>query len=278
MSAAPVVLPGAPPRQTGRLLGVSHLVLATRDLDAAERFLCGVGHATYGAFQAPNPLPKAGFVAGPLAPNFSMKLIVSRSGTPGIELLREDDADAYDPLGTPPFEALLASDGALTSVEVLETLARHDNVPFVGFRQVGKPSRTMGVAALVVHSPALETTLPLWRALGYEPRLLNQTLAHVTVRGATPSGHLELFIVADRPRPTTGYLNQAGTVCLSLFCHDADDLSARLSAAGYVSQGCFTITPFTRTLRICFVRNTSGEVYEFLSLLGRERSRDARHA
>ena len=145
------------------ILGVSHLILGVRDMGGAELFLARYGHSKYGEVKsAPNPREKSSFVAGALARTFDMKLMVSATGSPPVELLRENVEGAHEITKAPQtFEAVLAATSAPEPHQVLDALGCEGAVPFIGFREVGSPAMPAGVSALVVHCHELESALSL---------------------------------------------------------------------------------------------------------------------
>ena len=120
-----------------------------------------------------------------------------------------------------------------------------------------------------------EETLPLWRLLGVEPERAAGGLTRLSVRGIRSSQRLHVYLRADRSAPGVAHLNDGGVVCLSFFCRDADRLRDALASAGYDAGECFDIQPFEAPLRIFFMRNASGEIYEFLSVSARGPARGA---
>jgi hypothetical protein len=267
----------APKLGSTEILGVSHLVLGTKEMVTAEQFLARYGHSKYGEMEVvPNPPEKAPFVAGTLSRTFDMKLMVSPAGGPPVELLVENNERGRQDTEEPQdFEAVLAAKGDLEPQELLESLGRERSVPFVGFREVGSDPRFRGIAALLVHCQGLDVALPLWRALGYEAIPLGSGVANINIRGAMPTNRLNVYFVVDKSRSEIGYLNRPGIVCLSLFCRDSDRLRSLLSERGFFVGECFTLEPFGHTFRTFFVRNTNGEIYEFLSVV-REKGRMGR--
>jgi hypothetical protein len=79
------------------------------------------------------------------------------------------------------------------------------------------------------------------------------------------SEEIRNLLSGDREKAEAGHLDGVGVVCLSLFCRDADHLRATLSDRGYEAGDCFTSIPFGTPLRIFFMRNVTGEIYELLS-------------
>ena len=258
------------------ILGVSHLVLGVRELCAAELFLACHGYSKHDEIVSGlNPPEKSPFLFGPTARTFAMKLMVSKTGSSPIELLRENTEEVHEAAEcVPNFEVVLAANHGQETQEHLAPRECENTVPFAGFRVVKSGLLLTGSRlplkekmALLVHCQELDLALSLWRTLGYETNALGSDIAHIKIRGGMSTNHLDLYFIANRPHPSTTYLNSAGIVCLSLFCQNADRLQSALSEYGYFTGECFTLNPFGRPFRIFFARNASGELYEFLSVI-----------
>jgi hypothetical protein len=246
-----------------QLLGVSHLVLSVSEPSVSEPVLEALGYAEHEANEnCPNPREKAPFLSGPLLDTCAMRLMLPANGSPAIEVLRGAEA----PLPSPHFEGILSEAPAANSEEVRNALAEKCEPAIPGLSRPPGAEGKRGIGALLIHVDALETALPLWRTLGYTEEDVDPGVRRVGVRGLRASNRLDLYFVEDRETMEMGQLDAAGLSCLSLFCRDADRLRATLSDRGYEVGGCFTLNPFGTALRIFFMRNASGEIYEFLSI------------
>jgi hypothetical protein len=244
------------------ILGTSHIVYAVRDVAKAGRRLAGNGYAEHGSNAAsPNPPAKAPFIAGPLADTAEMNLVVSAAGAPALEMTCEPASP-----GAPIFfEAVLSEEPLCDPAIVRAALEEDPPEGLPGFRRPASVARATGVGALVLHACSEEATLGLWRTLGVEPEKADGML-RLRVRGIRSSQRLHVYLRADRREAGIAHLNDGGVVCLSFFCKDADSLREALMRAGYEVGDCFDITPFDAPLRVFFMRNVSGEIYEFLSV------------
>jgi hypothetical protein len=237
-----------------------------RDVSEAGRRLAANGYEEYGANAAsPNPPAKAPFISGPMADTAEMKLVVSSGGAPALEMTCEPAAT-----GAPGFfEAVLAKE-PLCGPEAVRT-ALEDDPPegLHGFRRARSESEATGVGALVLHCRSEGETLRLWRVLGVEPERVDDGMLQLRMRGIRSSQRLYVYLRADLREEGAGYLNAGGVVCLSFFCKNADHLREGLIREGYDVGECFDLAPFEAPLRIFFMRNASGEIYEFLSVASR---------
>ncbi len=258
----------------GAALGVSHLVLGCRDLGAAEDFLRGYDYRRQGAVSgAPNPVQKAKFVAGSLAPSFDMRLMVSTTGSPAVELLRENSGAAAAGESR-MLEAVLA--GPTTSAsddEVIRAIEDNTPPPFPGFRLADDVRGEAKIIGVVVRCSDLAAALGLWALLGYHPARLGSRLARIRIESVVPTGRLAVYFVEDRRSPAAASLDHQGLVCLSLFCREASALASAFATEGYLVSECFELQPFAERFQVVFVRNGSGEIYEFLSLGARRADR-----
>lgn len=256
----------ARPPFPARILGVSHVVVGVADLDAAQRFLNSIGYFLHGSVDAEaNDVAKSPFVSGPLAPTFAMRLMVGPSGYAPLELLHEHRADPGSRKVDARFEAVLGSWAGECAPDAFDHLDSTP-APFSGLRQRFDGGGPAGVGGLVMRCRDLGACLPLWETLGIPHVAITPRIARINIRGALPSNRLTLYAIADGVERAAGYLDRDGVVCLSLWCSDADRLHAELRARGYVPGDCFTAAPMGRDLRVFFMRNASGEVYEFISL------------
>jgi hypothetical protein len=245
------------------LLGVSHLVLSVSEPSTSEPALEALGYGEHEANEnCPNPREKAPFLSGPLLDTCAMRLMLPANGSTAIEVLRGAKASP----ALPHFEGVLSEESAASPADVRTALAKRHEVVIPGLSRPPGADGKRGVGALLIHVDALETALPLWRTLGYAEEDFDSHVRKVAIRGLRASNRLDLYFVEDREKIEMGHLDVAGVVCLSLFCRDADRLRATLSDRGYEVGGCFTLTPFGTALRIFFMRNATGEIYEFLSI------------
>jgi len=258
---------------SGEILGISHLVFSVRDVAEAEHWLGANGYVEHGSnASCPNHPAKSPFIAGPMAEFAKMKLMVAPNGSPAIEMTCEPAAEQP----TTFYEAVL-SENPLCGGDTVRTSLRDDAPAGLdGFRCTGSSSRVGGVGALVLHCRSTLETLPLWHALGVSEEILDGGLVRIRVRGFRSNNQLHIYLISDRTDMAVANLNDGGIVCLSFFCRDADRLRAALAEAGYDVGDCFTLSPFGSPLRIFFMRNTSGEVYEFLSVAARAPSGEVR--
>ena len=245
------------------LLGVSHLVLSVPEPSTSGPVLEALGYGEHEANEnCPNPREKAPFLSGPLLDTCAMRLMVPANGSPAIEVL----CGAKTSLAPPHFEGVLSEQPGASPGDARNALAGKHEAVLPGLSRPPGAEGERGIGALLIHVDALETALPLWRALGYAEEEFDSRVRKIAVRGLRASNRLDLYFVEDREKVEMGHLDAAGVVCLSLFCRNADRLRATLSERGYEVGGCFTLTPFGTALRIFFMRNTTGEIYEFLSI------------
>jgi hypothetical protein len=241
------------------ILGISHVVAGVKDLDAAELFLAGKGFRPYGerAFGV-NPFEKAPYVKGALdtrAGEFAMRLMVSKSGTPPVELLSESLAAS----GLVPQEN--AFEAVLNSFELKDLKPSG----MAGFWEPVSAGLTGPVSALIVRCRELENTLFFWRLLGFDCQPLDGKSAVIKVRAFTSRHVTPVYFMEEPGRGGVSWLNNEGVVCLSFLCKDAVGLREYFIKRGFEPGGYFYLSPFGRRICIFFIRNRGGELYEFLS-------------
>lgn len=226
------------------IFGVSHLVLAVKEIQEGEKLLSPLGYQPYGEIpKAANPKEKAPFIFNTLSDTFSIKLLVHPKGYSSIELLMERNDENHEVVKKSPcFE-----------------------FQFEPFR-------------LLVHCSDLERTLPFWRALGFQPEYVEPNGASVKIGGVMPSHRLEVRFIVDREEETKDYLNQRGFVCLSFLCQDVWRVRKVLEKKGYLVSDCFSLKPFETPFQIFFARNHNGEIYEFLSVHRKQTERKKTNA
>jgi len=248
---------------TSPLLGVSHLVLSVHEPSASWPILEALGYGEHDANEScPNPPAKVPFLSGPLLDTCAMRLMVPANGSPAIEVLQGAKSSPTQP----HFEGVLSEQPSASPEEVRNALADNHEAVLPGLGCPSSAEGKRGVGALLIHVDALEAALPLWRTLGYPEQDFDSRAQKVAIRGLRASNRLDLYFVDDRKKAARGHLDAIGIVCLSLFCKNADRLQAALSDRGYEVGDCFTLTPFGTALRVFFMRNTTGEIYEFLSI------------
>ena len=247
--------------RSSEILGVSHLVLSVDEMAEATGRFEEIGYREHGSNEVcPNPPEKAPFIDGPIAASVALKLLVVDKGLPAIELIREPRRSSRPAA----FEPLLSTKPLAHSGD--EAAGGHRGAIARSLSGAGDPA----TAALILHCPSWDETLPLWRALGFDEETIDEQTVHVVVPSLRRGNELNVYLVRDREESTACHLNDGGFVCLSLFCKDADRLRSELADAGHDVGECFDLDPFGSSLRIFFMRNRSGEIYEFLSV-GRAR-------
>lgn len=251
------------PRLKSQILGVSHLVLSVGEASDWGPILESLGYREQAANDhCPNPPAKAPFLSGALQATCAMRLMVAADGSPAIEVLLGSKTHPAQSR----FDAVLSDPSRASAGDIRRALLEQREVVLPGLcRPLGTPG-AQGVGALVVHVDDLEAALPLWRTLGYADQELDSRARKIEIRGLRPSNRLDVYFVSDRDESGRGDLDAVGVVCLSLFCKDADRLRAALAERGYEVGDCFSLTPFSTPLRVFFMRNTTGEIYEFLSI------------
>jgi len=245
------------------LLGVSHLVLSVSEPSVSGPALEALGYGEHEANEScQNPREKAPFLSGPLHDTCAMRLMVPANGSPAIEVLGSSKASAAHP----HFEVVLSEQHGAEPEEIRNVLSEDREIVVPGLSRPRGAEGKLGTGALLIHVNEIDAALPLWKTLGCAQEPFDSGMRKVSIRGLRASNRLGLFFVNDRENAEAGYLDGVGLVCLSLFCKDADRLRATLHDCGYEVGDCFTLAPFRTSLRVFFMRNTSGEIYEFLSI------------
>jgi hypothetical protein len=253
------------------LLGVSHLVLSVSEPSASGPALEALGYGEHEANEnCHNPREKAPFLLGPLHDTCSMRLMVPANGSPAIEVLGSSMASAAQP----HFEVVLSERPRAEPEEIRNVLSDDREIVVPGLSRPRGAEGKLGTGALLVHVNELEAALPLWKTLGCAEEPSDSGMRKIVIRGLRASNRLGLYFIDDREKAEVGHLDGVGLVCLSLFCRDADRLRATLHDCGYEVGDCFTLTPFRTSLRIFFMRNMTGEIYEFLSIANSRGSED----
>jgi hypothetical protein len=110
----------------------------------------------------------------------------------------------------------------------------------------------------------LKDAVDLWEFIGLTPYIEND-LARVRIEKTLVGQSLSLYFIPQVCHKSKMWLNQQGIVCTSFLCNDAKKIRNELKSKKYEVGECFKLKPFDRTLNIFFMRNHSGEIYEFLS-------------
>lgn len=193
-----------------------------------------------------------------------MKLLVAGPGVSPIELIREHtnlgvrDSDRFV-----RFEIAWLPKADLEAADFRPPSSATDgDVPGI---RVPIPAQPAGTSqAILVYCRRLEECLPLWHALGFDVRR-QFGAATVHVRGPRSGQSTSVFLIETGLDYPQSALDQTGIVCLSFLCKDVRRLRQRLVARDVTAGECFTLAPLGRSLTIFFVRNATGEIYEFLS-------------
>jgi len=217
----------------------------------------------------PNPLEKGPFVSGDLAALHDMMMIKPRVRSPQIELIAAggDSLSAENPqfeiiLGQPVDMPADALDQA-----VLDDATEPIGAALPGVRIAGTASDPAGALALMVHCGDLESSLSFWRENGYTPIEMSSDVAKLELRGMFASSNPRLYFVRSPAAPRVSEPDTIGLICPTFLCKDVEKVAAHLAAQGHLVGDQFEVSPFGSPVRVCFMRTTSGELYEFLSII-----------
>ena len=218
------------------ILGVSHLVISTADLDRTVEQMRAFGYALHGTRDdVPNMPEKAAFLKGKMPATTSMRLMVSERSLPAIELIRENTKNTcICAKGAPGFEPSFEDAGDILTITV--------------------PTRR------------LDDAIMLWNKLNVKPDwgADGEATIHFKPNLAGPGLKLRYLVMHDTEDNPT-WLDQEGMVCVSFFARNTETIQAHLVEDGYEVSTCFDLVPLDRSYRLCFVRNKTGEIYEFLT-------------
>lgn len=218
------------------ILGISHLVVSSQNIDATVAGLSRQGYTINGARDdMPNMEPKQAFISNDMPRTTTVRLLVSNGKSPAVEVVRENGPDNQElAVGTPPFSA------------------------------ADKPATDPHIVTVRTPDPLL--SLSMWRTIGIQPTEAADGTNNIFFQGGFTTPAFQLSFIHD-PEMVAGprWLNQDGMVCVSFLCRDVDALNTLLEDKGYEVSPCFDLTPFDRSFRLFFVRNKSGEIYEFLT-------------
>jgi hypothetical protein len=138
-----------------------------------------------------------------------------------------------------------------------------------GLIEIMSPAKDMVVRAVIARCPDLSAALELPQQLGLRISPLGPSCARVDLRGVAFGARLSMYFVqfgrAEKAQP-----DNLGLICLTFVCKDAERMAALLADQGHDVGPRFVVAPFGATVRVFFVRTTSGELYEFLSIQGME--------
>jgi hypothetical protein len=209
-----------------------------------------------------NPIEKAPFLVGEIAALVEMQLMTSTIGWPAIEMLNENDPAQRFDVG-PGFIPFLAQEGPGGEAPSMPRSFEAEPASAKPFRYCS--TGQVGTFALVAPCHDLGQALDIWRFLGLEVRNLDRWHASVRIPHFLMGPSLTLFYVKALAEKPVRSLNARGVVCLSLLCSDADALRESLIARGFELGDSFELSPFGQALQICFMRNRTGEILEFIS-------------
>ena len=220
------------------ILGVSHLVMSSAHPDEEVTALAQYGYElSHARDDVPNRTAKAPFLFGDLPETTIMRLARSSRSFPLIEVVRENSrtlgkGEHFAP-GKSGFE--LDLDQVETPVVTIEC---------------EDPEKAAG----------------LWKAVGAGEISVDPNGHAVTFAGNAVCAGLRIKYVEGAIVNTPTFLNHEGLVCVAFLCRNADALRAHLDAKRFEVGKCFDLVPVETPLRLFFMRNRSGEIYEFLSL------------
>lgn len=251
------------------ILGVSHIVVATTNIEGTQHALINGGHTKKGSIQSGvNPIQKTPFVFNSLSSTFDMALMSGPTGFPTIELLHENTQTYSWPKESDPiFEIIQVDQLEPDLICTLKCFWDKDLNQLDGIRLPANVSQyQLGVTALIIHCSQIDASLALWKTLGYRPCGNEIGATEIAISGPLPANKLRLYFVPDRASSAKGYLDKPGVVCLSLLCKNSDRLRSFLNTEGFEVGDCFNFNPFGQDFRMFFARSENGEIYEFISL------------
>lgn len=234
-----------------KVSGLSHIVFSCEDLKQAAVYFAELGYHQLGEASGANPRAKAPFFCGALPESYEMQLF-ARNGYPPAELLHD--------LAPEPRAAGLA-----------DTYELHlGNQVVAGACQIGSHQWLQGQPAgvadsfIILQSPNPAQTAEFWRNFDVPIRQTENGTV-VEIRKSIVGASVDLIIVANAEICPSS-LNSIGISCLSFFVFSPNRVRESLLDSDCEVGELFSLSPFGRPLEIFFVRNATGELYEFISI------------
>ncbi len=224
-----------------KIFGISHIVHSTENLGEAESNFISLGYSRKSEnIGALNPLQKSPFISGNMSEKSDI-LLMSKTGYPDIEVKRE--AGSSNAIGESVFQSFYDDN--------YEICTNIDNVNPI---------------AIYIKCNDIEKAASLWRNFGFTiNRPKKKYLLEVEIKNRVLGKKVSLLYVNHHKKPEEMWLNQNNTVCISFLCENIVKVRNCLIEGGYYAGNIFQIKPFKRKIKGFFMRNHTGELYEFIS-------------
>jgi hypothetical protein len=243
-----------------KILGVSQIVWSGSDINYLEEKLNNYSYKLkFESINSPNAEAKKPFIFGEMPETADVKLMVSENHWPPIELVKENYLfESNRNLSEPVFSAYLNS---LSSSENL--------IPIKGIRIdsniINDTWRKEDKFVIYIDSSDLEENLKFWKILEQKIITLKSTFALVEIKKTIIGSGITIIYEKSKEMKSRNYINQKGIVCISFFCSGIERLNILFKENKFETGEIFQLSPFGRLLKIFFVQNKSGELYEFIS-------------
>ena len=231
------------------IYGVSHVVYSTDELEESMNLFVDVGYGLKGKKEHSSNAPeKEAFLSGPMAETSDM-ILMSNDIFPDIEVKKEN------------------------RISDLKTSSNYDYyVNYKGntigeFPAILKDLDMVAVTDsfnLFVQCQDPEKATALWKLFGMSVTTISDNLVLLTVGNLLSKKKTNIFYLRSN-KVLSSWLDQSNVVCLSFLCSDIASTRYALAEMKYRVGDMFNISPFRKDLNVFFMRNNSGELYEFIA-------------
>jgi hypothetical protein len=224
-----------------KIYGVSHIVHSTENLDDAESNFIRLGYSRKSEnIGSLNPPQKSPFISGNMSEKSDI-LLMSKTGYPDIEV--KSESGYKNAIGESAFESF------------------YDDK-----YNICTDINNVNPIAIYIKCNDIERAASLWSNFGFTiNRHKNKSLLDVEIKNRVLGKKASLLYVNHHKNPEKTWLNQNNTVCLSFVCDSVEKVRDCLLEKGYYAGNIFKIKPFERKIKGFFMRNYTGEIYEFIS-------------
>ena len=225
-----------------KIYGVSHIVHSTDSLYESESYFNKIGYSLkFKTIGSVNALQKSSFIFGSMSEKADI-LLMSKKGYPDVEIKSE------------------VNNRNIISKSAFETFYEENYTPDMHFPKDDKPTK------IYIRCNNTMNATNIWSKLGFNiDKILSNNYLKVDIKNSISNNKVSLLYINSKEKELKTWLNQNNTVCISFICDDVEKVRSYLLKNNYSVGDVFIMTPFNRKIKVFFVRNYTGEIYEFIS-------------
>lgn len=234
------------------IYGISHIIYSADNLKSAEKIFLNLGYILKNEeYDSMNASAKEEFISGEMATSSDM-LLMEHPQLPDVEIKRENIKSKIDT-------------SSAYSFYFKDEKNAIGYLPKLFDRSLVSNSSLENNLNIFIKCNDIQKALSFWKELKMNINFVDHSIANIKIKNVLSRKKTNLILYSAKSQDSLTWLDQKGLVCLSFLCADVAVLHDRFKKLNYYVGEIFQIYPFGRGILVFFVRNFSGEVYEFIS-------------